>query len=267
MRSSLRRLAGALGWRNPTPLPHFLVLGTQKGGTTSLHHLLSRHPGIYLPEVKEVHYFSQHDQQPLRWYADHYRSAQPGQIRGDITPFYLFHCAAPGRIQRTLPRARLVALLRDPVERTLSQYFHACRNGYEHLELEAALAAEAERLQGAEAVVRRLGGQHTSYQKHSYVSRSRYEQQLERYRVLFPAHQLLVLRSEDLFTNTEDCWNQLLAFLGAPPLALPGPLPRSNAGQGEAQQVGAALRARLRSELDPTYMWLEREYGISWAEH
>jgi hypothetical protein len=266
MGHSLRRLGARLGWRNPRPLPHFLVLGTQKGGTTSLHHLLGRHPGIYLPEVKEVHYFSQHDQQPLGWYADHYSGAKAGQLRGDITPFYLFHCAAPARIHRTLPKARLVALLRDPVERTLSQYFHACRNGYEQLPLEAALEAEVERLQGAEAVVRQPGGLHTSYQKHSYVSRSRYEQQLQRYRALFPARQLLVLRSEDLFTHTEACWDQLLAFLGAAPLALPGPLPRSNAGLGEAQQVSRALREQLRAELAPTYQWLEQEYGISWPE-
>ena len=148
---SLRRLGERLGLYEEILLPNFLVLGTQKGGTTSLHHLLGMHPDIFLPAVKEVHYFSQHSHQSLAWYGRHYLEATKTQLRGDITPFYLFHCAAPRRIARTLPSAKLIILLRDPVERTLSQYFHARRNGYETLLLEEALAAESERIAGAES--------------------------------------------------------------------------------------------------------------------
>ena len=68
-------------------LPHFIVLGTQKGGTSSLQKLLEQHPGVYLPPCKEVHYFSLHSQQPARWYAAHYDNALRGQQRGDITPY------------------------------------------------------------------------------------------------------------------------------------------------------------------------------------
>ena len=89
---------------------------------------------------------------------------------------------------------RLIALLRDPVERTLSQYFHACRNGYEQLDLISALAAEEKRMSGAHEVVSAADGFHYSYQKHSYISRSRYEIQLKRYRECFPKQRLLVLR-------------------------------------------------------------------------
>ena len=205
MKRTLRHLQAKFGWRHPRPLPHFLVIGTQKGGTTTLHHLLSRHPGIFLPEVKEVHYFSQHFYQSHQWYADHYQLAKPGQIRGDITPFYLFHKAVPERIRSALPNVKLIALLRDPVERTLSQYFHARRHGYENLDLLPALKAEEQRLSGAESVVTTADGFHYSYQKHSYVSRSRYEVQLQRYQKYFSKHQLLVLRSEDLFARTDAC--------------------------------------------------------------
>ena len=147
-------------WRR-LHLPHFLGLGTQKGGTTSLQQLLEQHPGVYLPPCKEVHYFSLHAEEPARWYAKHYRDARRGQRRGDITPFYLFHPDVPARIHALLPRARMIVLLRDPVERALSQVFHARRHGFETLEVADALAAEPERLASGNAY---------SFQKHSYVA-------------------------------------------------------------------------------------------------
>ena len=266
MKRTLRHMQARLGWRHPTPLPHFLVLGTQKGGTTTLHHLLSRHPGIFLPEVKEVHYFSQHFHQNRKWYADHYQLAKPGQARGDITPFYLFHAAVPERIHSVFPKVRLIALLRDPVERVLSQYFHAVRNGYEHLDLVSALQAEEQRLSGADSVLREVDGFHYSYQKHSYVSRSRYEHQLQRYRHWFPKRQLLVLRSEDLFEHTDGFLDRLLSFISVDPMPLPEILPHSNPGRGEAASVPLSLRRDLRQRLAMTYQWVEQEYGITWPE-
>jgi len=109
-----------LSWLPERPrLPDFLGLGTQKGGTSTLQTLLKTHPRVFLPACKEVHYFSLHAQQPTQWYADHYRKASRGQRCGDITPYYLFHPDAPERIRALLPKARLIVLLRDPVERCL----------------------------------------------------------------------------------------------------------------------------------------------------
>ena len=266
MNRTLRYFQSKCGLRHPRPLPHFLVIGTQKGGTTTLHHLLSGHPGIFLPDVKEVHYFSQHFHQSLQWYADHYQLAKPGQVRGDITPFYMFHKAVPERIRSVLPNVSLIALLRDPVERTLSQYFHARRHGYEQLDLIQALEAEGQRMFGADEAVSAADGFHYSYQKHSYVSRSRYELQLKRYRETFPKHQLLVLRSEDLFAHTDACWNALLRFISVAPMPLPASLPHSNSGKGEAASVPLSLRRDLRQRLAATYQWVEREYNITWPE-
>lgn len=253
-----------LGLRAVRPLPHFLGLGTQKGGTTSLHRLLAQHPQVFLPSCKEVHYFSLHDQEPLAWYEAHYAAARAGQLRGDITPYYLFHPRAPQRIRAVLPQARLIVLLRNPVERALSQFFHARRHGFEPLELEAALAAEPERLEGAAARLASAGSNDYSHQKHSYVSRSRYELQLARYEALFPRRQLLVLRSEDLFGATEACWQQIQAFLGLAAVPLPAPLERANAGRGEAAAVPEAVRDQLRRQLIPTTTAMAERYGIHW---
>ena len=245
-------------------LPTFLCLGTQKGGTTTLHNLLAQHPQVFLPACKEVHYFSLHDRQPLSWYAEHYRAAQPGQRCGDITPYYLFHPRAPEMIRQVLPQAKLIVLLRDPVERALSQVFHARRLGFEPLELEAALAAEPERLADAEERLMEPGSTYYSHQKHSYVSRSRYEEQLQRYAALFPERQLLVLRSEDLFQATELSWQRIQTFLELDALPLPAFLERANAGRGEAKAVPEEVRAQLRQALAGTAAAIHRRYGISW---
>ena len=254
--------------QNPTDmrLPDFLVLGAQKGGTTTLHALLRQHRDLYLPEAKELHYFSLHDHRDLRWYADHFQGATPEQRCGDITPYYLFHPRSPAGIKQTLPDVQLIALLRDPVERALSQFFHAQRLGFETLELEAALDAEQGRLTDAEEALQRPGSVHFSHQKHSYVSRSRYEHQLDRYLDLFPEQQLLVCRSEDLFIDTLSCLNRITTFLGLSPLnsaAITGI--RANAGSGEAAAVPERIRERLRRELTPTAAAIRARYGFDWG--
>ena len=80
--TSIRKLKKQFGLRAKEPLPHFLVIGTQKGGTTSLHKLLSQHPDVFLPECKEVQYFSLHADKPISWYGEQFNSAKPGQRRG-----------------------------------------------------------------------------------------------------------------------------------------------------------------------------------------
>ena len=239
----------------PARLPDFLVLGTQKGGTTTLQHLLSQHPCIFLPPKKELHYFSKHWEQPTAWYANHYVEARPEQRCGDITPFYLFHPQAPQRIHNLLPDAQLIVLLRDPVERALSQYFHSLRLGLETLPLDEALAAETERLATGEL-------QHL--QEHSYVSRSCYLEQLDRYLSLFSPQQLLVLKSEALFSDPTSTWRQIESFLGLSAAPCPTATPRANAGKGEATAVADAIRIQLRSRLRATAHGVQDRYRISW---
>ena len=258
-RERLRRIqhdcCRSLGFRSTPAKPHFLGIGTQKGGTSSLYHLLKQHPDVYLPTSKEQHYFTTHYQRGDDWYEEQFADAQPGQARGEITPYYLFHPEAPARIHGYRPGMLLIALLRDPVERTLSQYFHARRHGFEPLELQAALAAEENRL---------ASGDPYSHQKHSYLSRSRYAEQLARFETLFGPDQLLVMRSEDLFQKPEDCWMKLQHFLGLRPQQLNASLPWINAGQGEASDVSDEIRSQLRRELAETVEFVHQRYGIHW---
>jgi hypothetical protein len=238
-------------------LPDFLGIGTQKGGTTYLHGLLQQHPQVYLARPKEMHFFSLHQRKGLEWYGHHFDAAAAGQCCGEVTPYYLFHPLAAERIAAARPKVKLIVLLRDPVERALSQYFHSKRLGLEPLDLDEALAAEPKRLADAEAVLKR-GEAHKSHQQHSYLSRSRYELQLPRFEALFPSEQLQVLRSEDLFECQKQIWERVLAFLGLDASPLPA-LGTRYAGLGEAASVSPRLRQQLRARLEQTYRWLDKQ--------
>ena len=238
----------------PERLPDFLGLGTQKGGTTSLHQLLSAHPQVHLPAAKELHYFDLQPNQPPDWYAKQFEHSSPEQLCGEITPFYLFHPDVPARIQALLPNVKLLVLLRDPVERALSQVFHARKRGFEPLEPASAIAAEADRL---------ASGDPNHLQKHSYVARSRYVEQLERYEALFPNSQMLVLQSEALFREPEPIWQRLQRFLELDTMPMP-PLPVANAGDGASRSVNPALRAHLRTVLATTASGVRERYGFGW---
>ena len=248
----------------PSPLPEFLGIGVQKGGTTTLQRLLECHPQVWLPPEKEVHFFSRHYVRGAQWYSDRFASVRADQQCGEITPYYVFHPQAARRIAALLPQVRLIVLLRDPVERCLSQYFHACRLGFETLPLEAALALEQERIAGAEAVLADPAGVHRSHQEHSYLARSCYAEQLDRYEQHFAAEQMLVLRSEDLFDDGGNVWNRVQEFLGLDAIPFPKSVKPANAGQGEASGVPERVKVTLRAQLVSTYRMMQERYGISW---
>ena len=162
-----------------TEVTELIVIGAQKAGTTSVHEWLLQHPGIHLPASKEAHYFTLDHDKTVQWYAKHYAGAQRGQLRGDITPYYAYHPYAAERIAALLPAVRLVYLVRDPVERTISHYFHEVRRGNASLSIGEALAVEPARLEGAEERLRQSGSQDLTHQCYSSVARSRYEVQIQ----------------------------------------------------------------------------------------
>ena len=237
-------------------LPDFLGIGTQKGGTTFLHALLAQHPQVGLASPKEVHFFTLHYQRGADWYAGHFNDQGRELCCGEVTPYYLYHPCAAQRIQQLIPAVKLIVLLRDPVHRTLSHYFHSCRLGLETLDLAEALAAEPNRLVGADEILHQ-GGKHLSHQQHSYLARSRYEEQLVRYQQCFSSEQLLILRSEHLFQHPEQGWRKVLSFLELDDCPLP-PRQVRYAGQGESALVPQIQKDQLRDVLAPTYRWLQQ---------
>jgi len=199
------------------PLPDFLILGAQKAGTTALYAYLRWHPGLTGPAWKEVSYFDRHYRRGARWYRGHFPLRPGDRVVGEASPGYLFHPLAPSRVKATVPEARLIALLRDPVDRALSHYHHEVALGREPLTFEQAIEAEPERTRGEEERLSREPDyfSHTWWD-YTYLARGRYAEQLERWLAVFPREQLLVLASDELAAEPGQTFARVLEFLGAP---------------------------------------------------
>lgn len=209
-------------------LPDFIIIGVQKGGTTSLYRYLIEHPAIAPIYVKEPHFFDIYYHKGMGWYRAHFPmltekyAAQVVRkqqlLTGEASPYYLLHPLAAKRVATTLPRVKLIVLLRNPVDRAYSQYQHQRRQpGVEPLSFEEAIERETERLAGEEEKMlqneRYASFNHRHY---SYLARGTYIEQLPRWMKMFPREQFLILKSEDLFSNPAATVTQTLEFLNIP---------------------------------------------------
>lgn len=197
------------------PLPDFLIIGAQKAGTTALYSYLRRHRDVTGPSWKEVSFFDRHYHRGEAWYRGNFPLLRRQHI-GEASPSYLFHPLAPQRVAALLPDVRLIALLRDPVDRALSHYHHEVALGREPLSFEEALEREEERTRGE--VDRML--EDPRYFSHAwwdftYRARGRYAEQLERWLAVLPHEQLLVLSSDELSAQPGPTYARVLEFLGA----------------------------------------------------
>jgi hypothetical protein len=145
-------------------LPTFLVIGAMKAGTSTLARALAQHPQVFVPRAKEVHFFDHHFGRGLDWYRAWFEEAGAVPAVGEASPTYMHNEGAWLRMARTLPDARLIAILRDPGDCAYSHYWHNVRWGREPLSFREALAAEFRRL--LEAPPGRKG-------RYAYVDRGR----------------------------------------------------------------------------------------------
>jgi hypothetical protein len=202
-------------------LPDFLLVGAAKCGTSALHNALQKHPQLYLPEVKEPKFFLTDGPPPSSgggpgdvatwgehvWRRADYEAlfdpAPPGTLRGEGTVFYLYDTDAQQRIHDLVPDAKLVAVLRDPVERAHSNWAHLRGAGLEpEPDFLTACRLEDER--------RAEGWAHFWH----YVAQGRYGEQLEHLCSLFDREQVLLLRYEDLSDDPVTTADRVCAFLG-----------------------------------------------------
>ncbi|MDP8961635.1 MAG: sulfotransferase [Actinomycetota bacterium] len=208
-------------------LPDFLVIGAQRSGTSSLYKWLGQHPFVLPSLRKETEYFSLNFGRGEAWYRAHFPSLLRRRIfrelRGhdalsfEATPYYLFHPLAPARVARLVPDAKLIVLLRNPVDRAYSHYHHMVRHGSETRSFEEAIKSEPERV-AADIERLQVDPLHRSLAHHrfSYLGRGRYAEQLERWLAEFGRDRFLVLSSEELYADPSSTYQQVLAFLGLP---------------------------------------------------
>jgi hypothetical protein len=207
-------------------LPDVLVIGGQRCGTSSLYKYLGRHPNIVPSLRKEVDYLTFEYWRGEDWYRGHFPlttrralAARAGRafVTFEATPDYLFDPRAPVRAKELLPEAKLIALLRNPAERAVSQYHHNRRLEHEPLDLLEALQAEGERLDGemerleADPRYRAL-----PLRRYAYVGRGLYAEQLARWLEVYPREQLLVVRFDALIQQPVETLARIQEFIGVP---------------------------------------------------
>jgi hypothetical protein len=234
-------------------LPDFLVIGAPKSGTTALHAALAQHPGLYMSPIKEPKHFLTDGPPPTRggpgdaqtyrehvWRREDYQAlfdaAPDGTLRGESTPLYLCDPDAMHRIHQAIPGAKLIAIIRDPVERAHSNWTHLWSAGLEPLgDFVQACAEEPRRIEAGWASF------------WHYTGLSRYGEQLERVFSLFPRDQVLVIRYRQLVDEPAKTLDEIFAFLGVEQ-GLVTEVPRENVtSHPEATLTHRAVALLLRA--------------------
>jgi len=186
--------------------PNFLIVGAQKAGTTSLYYYLKEHPEICMSRKKEVHFFSVEENfnKGNSWYEKQFKHCAEKKAVGEASPLYLYLPYVPQRIYDYNPNMKLIFVLRNPVERAWSHYWHMRRMGRENRVFEQALQEEERRIQKNFSCGRR----------YSYKDRGKYIEQINRFLKYFPREQMFFIISKELKNEPEKVLKDLYHFLG-----------------------------------------------------
>jgi len=201
-------------------LPNFIVIGAEKSGTTSLHYYLQQHPDIYMSEIKETRYFcpefyTQHSNgarlgnrtQPMSFeaYQELFAEVKNESAIGEASPQYIYFERSAERIKNKIPDAKIVAILRNPIERAFSAYCYQLRGGYETLSFEEALSTEKQRQQACWRPV------------WFYKDLGLYYTQLRQYFEIFDRSQVRICLYDDLKRDSVAFMSDLYSFLDVDP--------------------------------------------------
>ncbi len=215
------------------PLPDFFIAGAPKAGTTALHSALARHPALFMSAVKEPKFFLTDGPPPAKGgpgdaktYREHvwrradyealFETAPPGALSGESTPFYLYRHDAQLRIRALIPQARMIIVLRDPIERAHSNWAHLWSAGLDPIgDFIRACQAEAQRTAAGWADFWR------------YKDLGRYGRQLEQLYTVFPADQVFIIRYREMIDDPAGTLDRVCRFLGVEP-GLISEVPREN---------------------------------------
>jgi hypothetical protein len=207
-------------------LPHFVIAGAPKAGTTALHAALATHPGLYLSPVKEPKYYLTDGRSPPRsrqrgpgdahsarewtWrrgeYLALFAAAPEGAVRGESTPFYLYDRAAQARLAADIPDVRVVAVVRDPVDRAWSNWVHLRADGLE---------PEADFLAAVRSEERRVADGWAPFWH--YRGLGRYGEQLRDLYRHVPSDRVLLLRYRQVVDSPRQTLDRVSTFLGVAP--------------------------------------------------
>ncbi len=208
-----------------TDLPTFLVIGAAKAGTTTVYEHLAVHPQVFVTAQKEIHYFSEHNYfRGLDWYRSLFAEGRDSPARGEASPGYAsapMFGSVPERIAAVVPDVRLIYLIRQPVDRLISNYRQDAHSWGEREPITTALLAPR------------------------HLDRSRYAYQIEQYLARFPAESLLVVTTEVLGREPATAMRRIYQHIGVDPEFTPPALDtRYHAAASLRSERGAASRLR-----------------------
>jgi hypothetical protein len=236
-------------------LPDFVIIGAPKCGTSFLYHLLTKHPHVEPAVFKEIHYFDLFFDKGTEWYRQCFPSpllkVGRSTITGEATPGYLSSPQAPERMAEVIPRARLIALLRNPVDRAHSahQYFNV-RHGRGRGTFE-------------ETIETRLNH---SPNKALILRQGIYVDDLLHWSRFFSDEQMLVLKSEDFFEHPQKILNRVLDFLDLPEWKLNATILGDKRNKGSYEQkMDATTRRRLEDYFEPYNRRLYEFLGVDFG--
>ncbi|WP_424831787.1 sulfotransferase family protein [Ruegeria sp.] len=216
-------------------LPDFLILGAARAGTTALYSYLRQNPSVFMPTAKEPNFFAfegetlaysgpgadyvNNSVTDIEAYRALFADAPEGNICGEASPLYLYSPKAPERIHHHVPNARMVVILRNPIDQALSHYLYAVKQRIEPIEdFTKAIEAEDERL---------AAGWQPLF---GYSRFPLYAQQLTRYFDLFDSDQFLIRTYEEFQSDPQKVIEDITVFIGADPEFMPDMSTRANAG-------------------------------------
>jgi hypothetical protein len=223
------------------PLPEFIIAGPQKCATTWLYECLSEHPDVLMPDTDSIHYFDMHYTKGEQWYRQHFDAYDGEKLVGEETPSYIRDEVAPRRIAETVPNAKLLFILRNPVDRAFSHYWHEKSKGKTEFEFEEVFE---------------------NYDLYNdWVVPGLYHRHIRRYRKHFPSESVRLLFFEDL---VEDDWSYLedvYEFLGIDSTYRPSVL-ESKVNEGKRRGL---TYNRLYSTAVDTYVKWAPQFAVDAA--
>jgi tetratricopeptide (TPR) repeat protein len=237
--------------------PDFLIIGVLKSGTSSLYKYMTQHPQILPALQKELYYFSgksKADPDSWDWYLSNFMATSNPKsfLTGEATPTYISYRNTEQRVFESLPKIKLIALLRNPVNRVISQYFYNVERGVEKQSFVAAIEAEMEIFKD----VRSLDGIYNAIEQSNsnsekknkwdswYIPHSLYFYFVDRWLNWFVREQFLILQTEELSQNPATVMNRVFQFLNLPEYQ-ELQYKQYNKGSYSPHQVDETIRLRL----------------------
>ncbi len=242
--------------------PDFMIIGSAKCGTSSLHNYLSHHPQILLPHKKELDFFWRRYDYGIDWYLAHFPAITDREdfITGEATPNYIRFPLAAQRIKQHCPNIKLILLLRNPIERCISWHYHKLNSGLVKEDLETAIYLEMKQLEtlSQEDII------NIGYRKLDSIVSSLYIYQVKVWLEIFKREQILILKSEDFYSNPDQAMEQVYNFLGLPNHGL-AKYPKVNSGS--YNPADEKISNLLRDYFEPYNQQLEEylEMKFNWS--